>query len=794
MKEKDIPMVSIVIPVYNSEKCLPTVLDSIVNQTYKNIEIIIVNNGSSGNVKDIFELYRGINSSFQWKLVELKANVGLFHARIKGWEQANGDYLATIDSDDYVSVDYYYQLVKRARETQSDIVMADYVHDFTKGKKMHYPLNIIELQDVCWENGEALKQFFQICGRCFNMHANWNKIYARELFEKAKPYFFRVQEKIVLSEDILCSCIYFALCKKVTNVHDAIYYHVVSDEAESTNIASTSEKITKGFQDQYYVFFEMEKFLNEIGVLDKFRGGLEQYKRFFVELLFNNLLFGKSNMSSSEKKLVEKQALSLFGLSKPPTQNIKEWVFESRFSPFNDTKEKALQKILDPDIKCVSFDVFDTLVERPFLNPDDLFEFLSYSYNQNRKSELFIDFALLRREAELKARQTIKKMHPFYREVTLKEIYDQLVSEKILSQEESQKMMLEEINLEYRFCRRRQAGYKLYEFAKRCGKSIACVSDMYLPKKVVQNILEHAGYMDIDYLLISSEERVCKYDGKLFQVLLKKTGFSPTQVMHFGDNYISDCVAPRRENIYSNENVTYIPSARELITGTCGLAYTGNRFLDMFGTVENPTSPQNYLGNRCIAGIAANHIFRNPYTDFSKDSSFDANIVYMGYLNLGSYIFTIAKWLLEEASNAGYDTIHFISRDGYLVKRAYDILAANSKRKCPKSSYLYTSRRAMLPLMINTLEDIDALRTMIDILAYTPLKLLDELEPTISKTSYQKRKEILQKHEVLSDQKFQSADEWNVFVDIYKSEFYSEERNIVYRSEMRNQFRKIRKR
>lgn len=785
------PLVSIVIPVYNSEEYLPTALDSLVEQTYENIEIVVVNNGSSGDVGKIFEDYKALYPERIWKLITLRENVGLFHARLKGWEHATGDFLATVDSDDYVSVDFYYQLVKKALETNSDIVMTDYVHDFVNTGKMHYVLNAMELQDVCWEDGEALRQYFQFCGRCFNLHADWNKIYSRSLFEEAKPYFSTIKEKIVLSEDMLFSCIYFGLSRRATNIHNVLYYHVVREDAASANIAATSEKILRGFQDQENVFLYVENFLRKRHVYDELHDGVNQYKRALVEVLFNNLAFGMSNMTKHQKKLVEKKALQLFNWEQPSYIKTNEWVFESRKTSFNDTKESARKQILASNIKCVSFDIFDTLIERPFLSANDTFEFLSRRYNQNRDSRSSVDFALYRGNAENKARTAIRMKYPFYREVTLSEIYNQLVEDGILSEQESRKMMQEEIDLEYRFCRRRKAGYELYEFAKRCGKQIACISDMYLPRDVIKHILESAGYTDVDYLFISSEERVCKYDGKLFDVFLKKTGLLAKEVMHFGDNYVSDCLAARKANIFADENITYLPSARDLLTGSCGLTYSGNRFTEMFGSADDPTAPQNYLGNRCIAGVAGNHIFEKPYVSFAKESSFGGNTAYMGYLNLGTYLFAVAKWLLEETSAAGYKTIHFIARDGYLVKQAYDILAAHSKKDCPKSHYFCAAKHAMIPMMIEEAGDIDSLRTMIDFRAYTPLKIIEELAPTICDELYQKKEQILLEHGILGNQAFQTDDEWNTFAKLYKAVLHSEEKTFDYRKKIKVQFQRV---
>ena len=123
------PLISVITTVYNTEKYVGRCFDSVFNQTYKNIEFIVVNNASEGNINEIVNKYKYIYPDFKIKLVELKENVGLFHGRLKGAEVATGDYIAFIDSDDRVSIDFYRTLLDKAIETSADMVAADFVYE-----------------------------------------------------------------------------------------------------------------------------------------------------------------------------------------------------------------------------------------------------------------------------------------------------------------------------------------------------------------------------------------------------------------------------------------------------------------------------------------------------------------------------------------------------------------------------------------------------------------------------------------------------------------------------------------
>ena len=118
---------SIVMPVYNTEKYVERCIESVLKQTYRNIELIIVDDCSPGKIKEIVKKYSNNDSRVQ--LISHEKNEGLFRARLTGAKCATGEYIAFIDSDDYVTSDYYHTLLEKAEEKKADIVIGHTVYE-----------------------------------------------------------------------------------------------------------------------------------------------------------------------------------------------------------------------------------------------------------------------------------------------------------------------------------------------------------------------------------------------------------------------------------------------------------------------------------------------------------------------------------------------------------------------------------------------------------------------------------------------------------------------------------------
>lgn len=173
--------VSIIVPVYNVYEYLEKCLDSLVKQTLKDIEIIVVNDGSPDNSQEIIDKYakkyRNIKSF-------IKENGGLSDARNYGIKHASGEYIAFLDSDDYVKVDMYEKMYKKAKEKDFDMVVCDI--DYL------YPDNTLRVSSGVDEDTTDIKKTY------LNIHpAAWNKIFKKDLF-KNDVYF----KKNVWFEDV----------------------------------------------------------------------------------------------------------------------------------------------------------------------------------------------------------------------------------------------------------------------------------------------------------------------------------------------------------------------------------------------------------------------------------------------------------------------------------------------------------------------------------------------------------------------------------------------------------------
>ncbi|GGF08648.1 hypothetical protein GCM10010984_27230 [Chishuiella changwenlii] len=166
--------ISIIVPVYNTEKYLSKCLDSIINQTLKNIEIIIVNDGSKDNSQQIIDEY--CSNDIRIKSI-VKQNGGLSDARNIGIDHANGEYIAFIDSDDYIDLYMMEELYKIAIRHQAEIVLCDLVKVDENGNEFRDLPQSPQLSDKI-----ILKNDFTLFGEmsCFAC----NKIFKKSLFEK----------------------------------------------------------------------------------------------------------------------------------------------------------------------------------------------------------------------------------------------------------------------------------------------------------------------------------------------------------------------------------------------------------------------------------------------------------------------------------------------------------------------------------------------------------------------------------------------------------------------------------
>lgn len=204
------PLISVIVPIYNVEKYLARCVDSIVNQTYKNLEIILVDDGSPDLCPQMCDDYAEKDSRIK---VVHKKNGGLSDARNAGMAVATGEYISFIDSDDYVSDDFFECLLDVMNKESSDIAECSVVKFYEDNRFDEFS---DDLSVKTYDTQDAMSAL--IAENPFHQHV-WNKLYKTELV-KDIPYAVGK-----LNEDEFWTYQVFGRANKVSKLNKTMYYY-----------------------------------------------------------------------------------------------------------------------------------------------------------------------------------------------------------------------------------------------------------------------------------------------------------------------------------------------------------------------------------------------------------------------------------------------------------------------------------------------------------------------------------------------------------------------------------------
>ena len=217
-------LISLIIPVYKVEKYLEKCIQSVINQTYENLQIILVDDGSPDNCGKICDEYAQKDHRIE---VIHKSNGGLSDARNKGLEIAKGEYIGFIDSDDYIESDMYEVLYNLLKQYNADVSICNF-YTVSQGK--------IAIKNA--ENGikeynriEILKEV--LLDNNIQSYA-WNKLYKKELFDEIK---YPVGKKY---EDIGTTFYLLEKCNKVVVTGKPEYYYINRQDSIVNNVTETT--------------------------------------------------------------------------------------------------------------------------------------------------------------------------------------------------------------------------------------------------------------------------------------------------------------------------------------------------------------------------------------------------------------------------------------------------------------------------------------------------------------------------------------------------------------------------
>lgn len=210
--------VSIIIPIYNVEKYLTKCVESVINQTYSNIEIILVDDGSPDKCGQICDEYAKKDKRIQ---VIHKKNGGLSDARNKGIEKSTGDYLFFLDSDDFIEKDTIEFLTKILEENNADLSVCS-VYNYnplTNEKKRDEDVSKDYIKVLNVE--EALLLMLDTT-KAFSWRA-WNKLYKKELFNNVRYPIGKIYEDVGTTYRLILNS------KKIVYSSNPKYYYVYND-------------------------------------------------------------------------------------------------------------------------------------------------------------------------------------------------------------------------------------------------------------------------------------------------------------------------------------------------------------------------------------------------------------------------------------------------------------------------------------------------------------------------------------------------------------------------------------
>ncbi len=265
------PKVSVIVPVYNVEKYLAKCLDSLVHQTLKEIEIIVVNDGSTDQSQKIIDTF---SNKYSDKIKAfIKPNGGLSDARNFGLKHASGEFVGFIDSDDYAELDMFEKMYDLALKNDSDLVVCDLEYVFEDESKSYIMKGYEPKLNQIVSKSIFLAPLFA-----------WNKLYKREFFVTSGLSF----PKGLWYEDILVTVPLFALANNIQYLNQVGVHYL----QRSSSIMGSKDN--PKMHDIFIILENLYRIFENKGILSQYKDELEYL---FIEhlLLYGSFRFLRSN-------------------------------------------------------------------------------------------------------------------------------------------------------------------------------------------------------------------------------------------------------------------------------------------------------------------------------------------------------------------------------------------------------------------------------------------------------------------------------------------------------------------
>ncbi|MGM0302693.1 hypothetical protein IGI66_002315 [Enterococcus sp. AZ048] len=244
------PLISIIVPAFNVETYISKCIDSILKQTYKNIELIIINDGSTDDTGEIIK-----KKSYEDDRIKVfnQMNSGVSSARNKGIETSSGKFILFVDPDDWIesdAVEHYLKLYNRHNDP--DIVINGFIMEY-EGDKSTLSIQVSEKTNVFYLE-EFKEEFPRLLKKNF-LATPWNKLYKKEVIIRNNIEFPNIK-----NEDLAFNFIYLLKCKKFSIGNNSDYHWLRNREGSETEIIHQKYEVDKLWENRKHITIMLNNF------------------------------------------------------------------------------------------------------------------------------------------------------------------------------------------------------------------------------------------------------------------------------------------------------------------------------------------------------------------------------------------------------------------------------------------------------------------------------------------------------------------------------------------------------
>lgn len=254
--------VSIILPAYNCQETIKKAIESTLEQTYKDIELIIINDGSTDSTENVCKKYIDYDKRIIYKKIE---NSGVSYARNTGIEQATGKYLMFIDSDDFYSKNMVEEMVRTIEKDKVDLVSCNY-NKIYPDKLIKSNKDYVETEEIYNINNLYIAIDMLNNSQAFKIL--WNKIYITQI---VKTHNIKFDTRIFRGEDYKFNVDYFRYIKSLKIINTKLYYYHIGDNglAKKYDENEFNRRISNlNYQRDFYIERNYDlKYLNTLYIL-----------------------------------------------------------------------------------------------------------------------------------------------------------------------------------------------------------------------------------------------------------------------------------------------------------------------------------------------------------------------------------------------------------------------------------------------------------------------------------------------------------------------------------------------